>query len=229
MIKQTENKENKIWFRIKNISLVITCIVAVSALVLSIINTKYQFKKSYNLKASVLGISGIIKENNFVYDIVFINNGNQHSTISDVSIILPMASSDTRTFKVRLLWDQEPIVLKPGEMILKSIGFAYKSGLATLEGTLEAGPGKVISIYGPEVEEFYQSNDIFVLLEKHGVKEYSTTKINGKIRFTAINSLGEERIIEHEGLNIFIKDGKPQSQSLTGVSHNIVDTFCTIR
>lgn len=100
-------------------------------------------------------------------------------------------------------------------MVLKSIGFAFKGENAKLEGTLVVGAKKVIGIYGPEVEGFYERNDILSLLEKYGVKKYGVTKINGNIKFTAINSLGKERIIEHEGLNIFIKDGKLQSQSLT--------------
>lgn len=101
---------SKIWIKIKK-EPVITSIVAVLALVLSSINTCQSYKKSFELKASVLGISRVIKENNFVYDIAFINNGNQHSTISDVSMILPMTSPDTKSFRVRLPWDCEPIVL----------------------------------------------------------------------------------------------------------------------
>mgnify|MGYP001582041731 CR=1 FL=1 len=137
-IRLVYEKEARIWDRIKGVATIITGVISVIALLISSINLYYQFfKKSNDLKASIfpLNVQRLkFQIDTFTFTIAFVNGGNQSSLISN--ILLCFYPKDVSNHYQFIEWTRnddgssaQPIVMKPGEIILKGVVFDYKDDI----------------------------------------------------------------------------------------------------
>lgn len=162
----------------------ITIIVASLAILLSGINTYYQFFwNSYQLKVSILDIKTSKVKEAFDVNLAFINSGNHSVAISNASLILPMTSQDDDSFiiipsqkkdeKNDNLW---PITLKPKEIITQKVTFVYRGNneitisCPDISKIRQMDSDKINAFTDEEVDKAHYAgvNMFHVLSEKYG-------------------------------------------------------------
>ena len=184
---------------------IILGIVSVSALILSVLNLQYVlFGETNDVKAIVLKFKmcgHYDKDNNnfsgdnfFDSRIAFVNNGNRSVVISDVSLGFHTldkknfsdqemthqqdSACDILDYGYRCSGHNEPIVLKPGEIVLKEFVFG--------NGNLEK------ELYG---RFFY----------KEVVSVEERVKICVDLRFVVIDTSGKKNVIYNDLINIGVR------------------------
>jgi len=205
----------------------ITIIVAGFALLLSGINTYYQFfYNSYQLKVSILGINSSKIKEAFDVNLAFINAGNQSAAISNASLILPMTSQDDDSFIIipsnkknengSNLW---PITLKPGEIITQKVTFIYIGN-------------NEVCISGPDISKIWQmdSSEINAFKDEEVDKAYYTGEnmfhvLSGKYGKDFFNDAEKAFFEKEDILYILEKYGKNKSEATTMINGQIQFTI----
>ncbi len=205
----------------------ITIIVAGIALLLSGINTYYQFfYNSYQLKVSILDINSSKIKEAFDVNLAFINKGNQSAAISNASLILPMTLQDDDSFlKIPSneknengsnLW---PITLKPGEIITQKVTFIYRGN-------------NEVSISGPDISKIRQmdSSEIKVFKDEEVDKAYYAGEnmyyiLSEKYGKDFFNDAEKAFLQKEDILYILEKYGKNKSEERAMINGQILFTI----